>query len=163
MAEASHPVKRKLPCSISTQFRRAVNDCSMRILGWSIRHIAGNCVAGPSIISRELRQNWDGTAACIHYSAHCDAQRRRRAVQAFMPEERCVGDVCVGEAAAPMFARTDPSRVRLDYPHTPVIKQFFTLVGERSPHGRFLVSLPHHDRRRRKRYGSGPCASRITG
>lgn len=52
-----------------------------------------------------------------------------------MPDERCVGDVCVGKAAAPMVARTDPPPVRLDSCHTSAIKQFYTLVGERSPHG----------------------------
>lgn len=50
----------------------------MRILGLSVLHIAAQLGRAPSIISRDLRRNGDGTGAYAGYWAHHDARRRRQ-------------------------------------------------------------------------------------
>ncbi len=139
----------------------------MRILGWSIRHIASQLGRAPSTISRELRRNGDGTGAYAGYWAHRDAQRRRAG-----------GHSCLmgGEVARyvheKLRCRWSPEqiahRVRLDYPHAAQMRishqTIYTWLAEDHRTGGSWSRYLRHHRRRRKRYGSGPRVSgRPTG
>lgn len=139
----------------------------MRILGWSIRYIATQLGRAPSTISRELRRNSDGTGAYAGYWAHRDAQRRRRASR-----HSCLtSGVLATYVQEKLRRRWSPEqiayRVRLDYPHACQMRirhqTIYTwLAVDHRTGGSWSRYLRHH-RRRRKRYGSGPRAPRITG
>jgi IS30 family transposase len=138
----------------------------MRTLGWSIRAIAIQLGRAPSTISRELRQNSDGTGAYAGYWADRDAQRRRRA-----DRQSCLVSGELAEyVQEKLRCRWSPEqiahRVRLDYPHASAMRishqPIFTWLAEdHRTGGAWSRYLRHH--RRRKCYGSGPRVPRIRG
>lgn len=140
----------------------------MRILGFSIRHIAAQLGRAPSTISRELHRNCDGTGAYAGYWAHRDAQRRRR----LAAQRSCLtGGALAQYVRAKLQRRWSPEqmahRLRLDYPHAPHMRishqTIYTwLAADHAAGGSWSRYLRHH-RRRRKRYGSGPRAPRMSG
>lgn len=138
----------------------------MRILGWSIRAIATQLGRAPSTISRELRRNRDGTGAYAGYWAHRDAQRRRAVRHSCL-----TSGMLATYVQEKLRRRWSPEqiahRVRLDYPHASQMRishqTIYTwLAADHAAGGSWSRCLRQH-RRRRKRYGSGPRASRMTG
>lgn len=140
----------------------------MRILGFSIRHSAAQLGHAPSTISRELHRNCDGTGAYAGYWAHRDAQRRRRLATR---GSRLTSAALAAYVREKLRRRWSPeqiaNRLRLDYPHAPQMRishqTIYTwLAADHRTGGSWSRCLRHH-RRRRKRYGSGPRATRMTG
>lgn len=139
----------------------------MRTFGWSIRAIATQLGRAPSTISRELRRNSDGTGAYAGYWAHRDAQRRR---QAGRPS--CLTTGALAEyVQEKLRCRWSPEqivhRVRLDYPHASAMRishqAIYTWLAVDHRTGWAWSRYLRHHRRRRKGYGSGPRAPRISG
>lgn len=141
----------------------------MRALGWTLRQIAMTLGRAPSTISREVRRNTDPWGGYAGYWAHVDAQRRR---QQTPRTGRRGHPPLAAYVRAKLLERWSPEqiahRLPLDFPDAPTMRishqtLYHWIAADRAAGGVWYRCLRQHRRRHRKRYGSGPRASRLTG
>ncbi|HJR75727.1 MAG TPA: IS30 family transposase [Nitrospiraceae bacterium] len=141
----------------------------MRALGWTLRQIAMTLGRAPSTVSREVHRNTDPWGGYAGYWAHVDVQHRR---QQTLRAGRLGHPPLAAYVWAKLRERWSPEqiahRLPLDFPDDLTMRishqTLYTWIAtDRAAGGVWYRCLRQHRRRHRKRYGSGPRASRLTG